>query len=359
MMAIAEELNRLAVEKKVLQLELSYFASSPYDEQALFENNVTYHHVSTGKRRHYFSFANYIDILKMVWGSLVACAKLFWIYPDIVVGKGGGDSFPVLFGARILGIPVIIHESDSIPGRVNRWASKFAKRIAVSYPDALEFFPKEKTAWTGQPIRRNILKPTTIGAREFLHLQDEAPVILVIGGSQGSMVINDTVVDMLLDALPKYQIIHQVGKDNLMSTVGRAEIILRDAPLAHRYQGFGYLNATAMAMSAGVASLVISRAGSTIFEIANWGIPSIIIPIPADISHDQEHNALAYAKSGACMLLKQENLTPHILLSEIDRLIENKNLYKDMAEKTKSWGRPDAAHVIALEIIKLGLEHER
>src|SRR3989344_3107159 len=117
------------------------------DKEMLFENGLLYEEVKTGKMRTYFSLKNFSDIFKTFFGVINATFKMFSIYPDVVFGKGGYASFPTIFAARILCIPVVIHESDSAPGRVNKWAGRFAKKIAVSFKEAGEYFPKERTAW--------------------------------------------------------------------------------------------------------------------------------------------------------------------------------------------------------------------
>jgi UDP-N-acetylglucosamine--N-acetylmuramyl-(pentapeptide) pyrophosphoryl-undecaprenol N-acetylglucosamine transferase len=114
-----------------------------------------------------------------------------------------------------------------------------------------------------------------------------------------------------------------------------------------------------MKMAAGVAELVISRAGSTIFEIALWGKPSIIVPIPTSVSHNQRSNAFAYSRTGACVVLEEENLSPHVFTAEVDRIMADESLRKRMRESAKNFASPDAADKIAREIIRIGLSHER
>src|SRR5262249_39536744 len=157
------------------------------------------------------------------------------------------------------------------------------------------------------------------GVYEFLGLKRELPVILILGGSLGSQAINDAVLGALPKLLQKYQVVHQTGEANIKDVEGRAKVVMGTSPLLERYKPFPYLNDLAMRMSAGAAALVISRAGSTIFEIASWGLPSIIIPIPEPVSHDQVKNAFAYARAGACAVIEQNNLTPGLLTSEVER----------------------------------------
>ncbi len=158
----AEALRDLVEERRILPPELYFMSTVPYNERLLFENDIKFMSVAAGKRRRYFSFLNFTDLFKTASGCLSALIRMYSLYPDIVFGKGGYASFPALFAARILHIPVIIHESDSHPGRVNLWAGKFARKIAVSYPEAAKYFGaknQSKIAFTGNPIRPEVAKP--------------------------------------------------------------------------------------------------------------------------------------------------------------------------------------------------------
>ncbi|HPY13152.1 MAG TPA: undecaprenyldiphospho-muramoylpentapeptide beta-N-acetylglucosaminyltransferase [Candidatus Paceibacterota bacterium] len=356
--AVAEEVKRICTEQKIVAPELYFMSDKPYNERALSDNGLKFVPVQAGKIRRYFSLMNFFDVFKTIFGSIRAIFTLFSIYPDVVFGKGGYASFPGLLAARLLRIPVVIHESDSHPGRVTLWAGKFAKRIAVSYPEAAKYFPPEKTAVVGNPIRREVLFPAKAGAHEFLGLDKNIPIIFVVGGSQGAVRINDVVLDILPQLLTDYQVIHQVGKNNYEDLKNRASFLTENNPHKNRYKLFDYLNDVAMRMTAGAANLVISRAGSAIFEIANWGIPAIIIPIPEEISHDQRTNAFTYARSGGAVVIEEKNLTPSILLSETKRILDDPELQKQMKTGAQSFAKPEAGEKIAEEIIRLALEHE-
>lgn len=360
--AIAQEIRRLATEEKLVQPSLYFMSDGPYNERTLFENDIKFIKVMAGKLRRDSSplslLKNFFDLFKTFFGSIKALFKVFSLYPDIVVGKGGYASFPTLLASRILRIPVFIHESDSHPGLVTRWAGKFAVRVALSYPEAAKYFPADKVAVTGNPLRQEILTPTKSGAYEYLRLDKSLPIIFVIGGSQGASKINEIIVDVLPKIIEKYQMIHQVGKNNYQDLSRRAKFILKGNPFADRYKIFDYLDSTAMRMTAGVASLVITRAGSTLFEIANWGIPSIVIPIPEEISHDQRTNAFTYARSGGAVVIEEKNLTASVLLFEIDKIMGDEKMREDMAKGAKQFARPDAANVIAREVLKISLSHE-
>lgn len=357
--AIAEKINELAAREKIIETKLYFMSDAPYDRQALFENGVEFVSVSAGKLRRYFSLQNFFDVFKTGFGILRALFAMFSIYPDVVVSKGGYSSFPALVAARLLSIPVMIHESDSTPGRVNRWAAKFAARIAVSHQEAAQYFPTEKTAWTGQPIRGAIKTPAREGAFEYLKLDPTVPVVFIIGGSQGAEIINNLIIDTLPELVGGYQIIHQVGPKNIDDISIRSGVILHDNPYKERYQAFGYLNTLAIKMAAGAASIVVSRAGSTIFEIAAWGVPSIIIPITDSNGDHQRKNAFTYARAGAAVVIEEANLTPHVLLQAVENIIFDKAKWQEMSAKAIEFAHGDAAKAIAEQAIGIALSHEK
>ncbi len=357
--AVAEALEAVIDREKIVSAKLYYMSDRPYDQKALFENGITYISITAGKRRTYRSLENFTDLFKTFFGIIGATIKMFAIYPDVVFSKGGYASFPAVVAARILRIPVVIHESDSVPGRVNAWSAKFAKKIAVSFDEAGQYFPKEKTAWTGQPIRQEISSGMKEGAFEYLKLDSSIPVITILGGSLGAELINNTVIDSLPVILNGYQVVHQTGTNNLTSVNDRVSIVLKDHPHADRYKSFGFLNPLALKMIAGASSLIISRAGSTLFEIASWGIPSIIVPITNTNGDHQRNNAFNYARSGACIVVEEANLTPTILCSEIERIFKTPSMLENMKKGTEAFARRDAAVAIANELVAIGLSHEQ
>ena len=356
--AVTQKLNKIIDEEKILGTKLYYFSDGPYDKEMLFENGLIFESVSTGKLRTYFSFKNFSDIVKTFFGVINATYKLFTIYPDVIFGKGGYASFPTIFAARILRIPVLIHESDSAPGRVNLWAGHFAERIAVSFKDAAEFFPSEKVAWTGQPIRTEIEKKADQNkALEFFKLDSDLPILLILGGSQGAELINNTILDALPRLLEHFRIIHQTGVRNYKSVLGQAEVVLAENKNRDRYLPFAFLNPLQMKMASGAATIIVSRAGSTIFEIATWGVPSILVPFTESNADHAKKNAFAYTRAGACSVVEEKNMTANILSSEIERIVGDKETYDRMVKSALAFNKPDAAEKIAKELLRLALVH--
>lgn len=356
--AIAESIRKICKENKLLTPKLYFMSVSPYNQGLLYDHDIEFKKVTAGKWRRYFSIKNFFDLFKTAWGVLNAFFDVFDIFPDVVFGKGGFASFPVLLAARILRIPVFIHESDSTPGRVNKWAGRFAKRIAISYKQASVFFPTERVAYTGQPILKEKLQPLTAGAFEFFGFNESLPTIFIMGGSQGSETINNIALDAVEELVKDFQIIHQTGEQHQKVILESADAILLDSHYKKRYKSFGYMNSLEMGMASGCASLIVSRAGSTIFEIASWGKPSIIIPIPEKTSHDQTKNAYAYASTGACSVIEEDNLKPNIFIAEARRIIQNQDLHQKMSESAKIFFKPEAADLIAKELLSIALGHE-
>lgn len=359
LIAVAEALRQQAEKEHIPETTIYYMAPEPYDEKLLFKYRINFRSIPSGKLRLYPSIQNVTDMFSVASGIIKAFFTLFFIYPDVIFSKGGYASVPTVFAARILGIPVVIHESDSYPGRANLWAGKFAKRIAVSYPEASTFFPSDRVALTGQPVRKNVAKKTAHGSHQYLELEDDVPVLFLLGGSQGAQKINEVIIQSLNNLLPKYQIIHQVGLKNEEDVRMRTQAVLGDSEYRSRYKIFGYLDSLAMSMAAGAADLVISRAGSTIFEIAAWGVPSIIIPFASSHGDHTRKNAFNYARRGAASVIEEQNLAPHVLEAEIDRIIGDIELHSSMAENARNFFDPEAAEKIAHEIVEISLTHEK
>ncbi len=361
--AVAEALNEVSIHEKILAPKLYFMAPDPYNKQELFDHDIEYISAMAGKRRvnpkGISKIRNFIDLFKMGIGILSAVIKMYFIMPDVIFSKGGFGSFPALVAARFFKIPVVVHESDSVPGRVNVWAGKFANKIALSYKEAALFFPKDKVAYTGNPVRKDIREPLTSGAFEYLQLEKDVPVLLILGGSQGGKIINDAILTALPSLLDKYQIIHQTGKNNLIEVKRTAHVILENNQYESRYHVYDYLNTLSMRMAAGASSLIISRGGSTIFEIALWGVPSILIPITDTNGDHQRKNSYNYARESGAVVIEETNLTPEILVNEIQRIITNKALTIKMSEGAKNFARTDSAELIAREILKIALTHEK
>ncbi len=365
LMAVADKIREESEKQRLIKPKIYYLANDEYNRDLLFKNEIEFRKVYAGKLKRGGGisnlFSNFFDMFKTFFGFIRSFLLIYKLYPDVIFSNGGYVAFPVLLSAKLLRIPVFIHNSDTVPSRVTLFASKFAKKVSIAFPESIEHLKhvkKERIALLGNPVRDQMLKPLRNGAHEFLELDYNIPTLFILGGSQGAKTINDVIIDAAPEFLNRYNIIHQTGKDLHAEVKARASVVLYNHKHVSRYKIFPYLDLLAMRMAAGASDIIITRSGAgSISEISNWGIPSIMVPIPESISRDQENNAFAYARNGAALVIKQKNLTAGILVSEIDRLMEKRELRDQMAEAAKDFSRPDAADKIAQEIIKVALSH--
>lgn len=354
LIAVAEVLRARASERPP---ELYYIGPSPYEADELKRLSIRFVSCPAGKKRRYFSFHNFIDPFKVVLGFFVAIIKLYVIYPDVIFSKGSFTSVPVLYAARLLRIPVVIHESDAIAGRANLLAKKFARAIAIAYPEAAEYFPKEKTALIGIPLRAALRTPPA-DPYDFLGIPKDLPLIVVVGGSLGAEYINNLILRSLPTLLTEYRIFHLAGFPHFDEMRLTAKALIGDPTLQSHYYLQKGVPAPVMAALLGAATIVISRAGSSsIHELALYGKPAILIPIPENVSRDQRTNAYAYARTGAASVLEQENLTEHLLTAEIKTIIGDQTRYETMAKAAKGFALPGAAEQVADLVTSIGVEH--
>ncbi len=362
LIAVAEAIQEVVAEKRLVAPQLYFMAPNAFDEDSLFQNSIVFVKVPAGKVRRYFSLQNFFDIFVTIYGFFVAFGLLLKIYPDVVFSKGGYASVPVVAAAWVLRIPIIIHESDAKPGRANLFAAPLAYRIAVAFESATNMFPPKtrgKIARIGIPVRREVAHVEREGARELLGLDTSVPTVVIFGGSLGSKRINETVLSALPDLVSFANVIHQTGKDHFEGVQQTASVALKESPQASRYHPFPYLNAESIRRAAGAANIIISRAGSTaITEISLWKVPAILIPIPENVSHDQRTNAYAYAHTGAAVVLEEGNLTPHVLVSEAKRLATDTEVSSKMSAAAATFTTPDAARIIADEIASIAISHD-
>ncbi len=361
--AVAEEVNKLVDKEHLIGVQLFYMSDSPIDKDLLFKTGLTYMQISTGKRRTYFSIQNYLDIFKTLFACVLATWKIFFLYPDVVFGKGGYASFPAMFASKLLRIPVVIHESDIIPGRVNRYIAPYATKIAISFPEATKFFEShgvkaDRIALTGQPIRKTLLEVPTEDPFQVFQLEAGIPVILVLGGSQGSEKINENLIDILPRLLEKYQVLHQTGDSNYDWMKKRAAGVLAGSAYSSRYRPFGFLELRQLRVAAMGATLIISRAGSTIFEISIWEKPSVLIPLAIARDDHQRENAYSYARTGAATVIEEQNLKPELFFSVVSSIIDDPARQQVMIQGTKDFAKFDAAEKIATALLSIATHHE-
>lgn len=355
LIAVARELKRIAEEDQILDIELYYMGPDDFGKESILEEEIFFLEVPTGKIRRYASLINVFDIFKTCFGVINGIWKIFLVMPDVIFSKGGYGALPAIIGAMIFRIPLIIHESDSIPGTVNKFSARFAIRIGIAFSSAATFFPKEKTALVGIPIRKRILGGNNVQAKESFSIFSDMPVIGVMGSSQGSQKINEALLAVLKDLTEEFEIIHQTGQKHFEEVKGEGLVTLEFAH-QERYHPIGFFDEQGMREFYAASDLILSRASaSSIFEIAAWAKPAILIPLLNSAQEHQIKNAYDYAATGACQIIEEGNLTPHILLGEIKRLIENKDLMRRMSAAAQRFSRIDAAEIIARELLRIGL----
>ena len=300
--------------------EISYIGSYEGIEKRLIEEQgIPYYGISSGKLRRYFDPKNFSDPFKVIKGLGQSIGLLRKIKPDIVFSKGGFVSVPVILAAKFCGIPAIIHESDITPGLANKIAIPSATKVCCNFPETLKYLPKEKACFTGSPIRQELLTGDANAALKFCKLPAKTkPVLLIIGGSTGSKVINTIVRASLPSLLKNYLIIHLCGKNNLdpslKDTTGYVQLEYAGKELADIFA---------------LSDIVISRAGANaIFELLALRKPNILIPLSAAASRgDQILNANSFKASGYSYVLEEEKLSMETLQQAISEVEEHKESY--------------------------------
>ena len=312
---------------KAAGYEIWYIGSyNGIEERLIKEQNIPYYGIDSGKLRRYFDWKNFSDPLRVIHGYAQAKKILSRLKPDVVFSKGGFVSVPVVRAASALHIRTIIHESDMTPGLANRLAIPAADKVCCSFPETLKYLPEGKAVLSGSPIRQELLTGERGKALELLHWENSSkPTLLVIGGSQGSVAINNALRSDLDELLKEFRIIHLCGKGNLDSSLDGRE----------GYVQFEYIQDELKDLFA-LADLVLSRAGAnSICELLALRKPNLLIPLSAAASRgDQILNADSYKKQGYSMVLKEEDLTPESLLSALRQLNADRETYRAAMEKS-------------------------
>ncbi len=323
--------------------EITYVGSHTGIERELIEKeNIPYEAISSGKLRRYLDLKNLSDPAKVVRGYFQARGLIRRIKPNIVFSKGGYVSVPVVLAARHMHIPVIIHESDLTPGLANKLAIPSATMVCCNFPETLADLPEGKAEVTGCPIRRELFEGDAGRAYTFTGLNDEKPILLIIGGSLGSQVINEEVRKLLPTLVSTYQVIHLCGKGNLDPTLNQAP----------GYVQYEYIRDELPDLFA-AANLVISRAGANaICELQALAKPNILIPLSKAASRgDQILNAESFQKQGFSYVIEEEDLSDETLLAGIETVWRDRDTYITAMRESK---QADAVGTILDLIEKLG-----
>lgn len=361
--AVAEELKKISGENGT-EIDFRYFGTPGQYFNLLEMSGIRVIPVVSSKLRRYFDIRNFFDGFKFIF-SLIQCLwKILWFMPDVAFSKGGPGALAVLLICRFYRIPIIIHESDSIPGLTNLISARWAKRIGLSFSSAMDYFRTNKNfdeikfALVGHPARKIFFEPGDEPefAKKLLGFNPNSPLILFIGGSQGATAINDFVLDSIGDLLKDYQVLHQTGINNFNQIQKEWQFISRDMPEDQqlRYKATPYLEEKDLKEAILAADLVVSRAGSgSIFELAAMGEPSILVPLPEAAGDHQVKNAYEYSKNGAAVVVEQANLRPHLFLVQAQKFFGNPELLKQMSQAARNFSKPEVAKILAEEILRL------
>lgn len=301
--------------------EIHYIGSYEGIEKGLIEDKkIPYYGISSGKFRRYRSWKNLTDPFRVLHGLFQARRLLGRIRPNVVFSKGGFVSVPVVMAAKTRHIPVIIHESDLTPGLANKLAMPSATKVCCNFPETLPYLPKEKAVLTGSPIRQELLHGNKQAAKDFCGFTGDLPILMVMGGSIGSVYINNAIRGCIDTLLTKYQIIHLCGKGNIDES-------LKDKK---GYAQFEYISENLPDLFA-AADLVVARAGAnSICELLALHKPNILIPLSRNASRgDQILNANSFAKQGFSAVLEEEEVTSEKLMATIDDVMAHRSKYID------------------------------
>ena len=294
-------------------------------------------HITGFKRK--LSFENVKTVYRFLKGVGDSKKILRDFNPDIVIGTGGYVCGPVVYAAAKLQKPTIIHEQNSVPGLTNKFLSRYASKIAICFPEAKDYFPKDKVVVTGNPRASEVIGNDWGRGRLSAGLSTATPAVLIFGGSRGARPINEAVIKSLSELGEKpYQILYITGEVHFEDVKKEVELVGNPKnvvikPFIHNMPE----------VLAGI-DLVVSRAGATtLAEITSLGIPSILIPSPYVTNNHQEKNARSLSDHGAAALLLEKDLNNKSLIQQIDRILLNDNHLKEMKVKAKKMGVPDSA----------------
>ncbi len=319
---------------------------------------ITYFPIATGKLRRYFSLSNLTDLFRTLKGILDSYFILRRFKPQVVFSTGGFVSVPVSIAARMMGIPVVIHEQTSSIGLANKIASYFATKIATSFTSSNPFFPAHKVVHTGQPIRKELFTGSKEECYKLFKLNKKLPIIYVTGGSQGSHKINTTVKEVLIDLLKHCNVIHQCGRTQGHQDFEELQEYKLNLPknLRDSYVVKDFIQSDELKHILSGSALLIGRAGAgTVNESLALRIPSIFIPLPLATRNEQYHNAKILKDLGGAEIIEEKDLSSDLLKERIISILLNLERREQMSKSLGTSAKPDATELI----IQLILESRR
>lgn len=336
--------NLALIEKlKAAQWDIHYIGTANgIEKQLIAPTGITYHTISTGKLRRYFSWQNFIDPFKLIYGVIKSTYFCLTIKPHIIFSKGGFVSLPVVIAGWLTRTPVLLHESDATPGLANKLSFPFAKKIFLTFADTARFFKdKNKLIISGTPIREQLFTGDKNKGLAFTQLSGDKPIILIMCGSLGSVLINKAIRETLPELLKQFSIIHLCGKNNI-------DPALKDEK---DYRQYEYINKELADIFA-CSDLVISRSGAnSLYELLALKKLAILIPLSKKASRgDQIDNAKFAAKHNLSLVLQEEELSKENLLQKINDAFTKQTEFKTALDAFKM---QDSLTIIMQEINQL------
>ena len=326
--------------------DVHYIGSFAGIERELIGNafpDLPFHGISSGKLRRYFSMQNFTDPFRVVAGVAQAFKIIKKIKPSVIFSKGGFVSVPVVIAAKLANVPVVSHESDVTPGLANKIALPFASHVFTVFKETMQHLPSDKATCTGSVLRSQLFNGNVERGLELCGFSNDKKVILVMGGSLGSVILNDALRNNLPELLKNYQIIHICGKGNIDSSLQNVE----------GYKQFDYVT-TELPDLLYAANYVISRAGSnSIFGFLALHKPMLLIPLSAEKSRgDQILNAKLFKSQGLAQVLYEEHLTDASFKKAIEQLVAGEDRMIDRMLDAETPKTP-------MEMVELILQYEK
>lgn len=339
-------------------LDIRYFGSPGIFRDELNRADIRIERIIPSKLRRYFDIQNMFDIFRFLLGLMQAFVKLYVFMPDVAFSKGGPGALAVTLMCRFYRIPLVVHESDVVPGITNRISARGARLLALGFPNAEVRIPRIRgeVRIVGNPVRSVLLgDETPETAKSLLNFDPTEPLIFVWGGSQGAEALNAFVFQNIEALCSEFQVFHQVGKDRYETYKNEFAFISKAFPeaLLRRYRFVPYLEEE-LGYALRAADIVVSRAGaSAITEIAATGRPSILVPLPGSANDHQRENAYAYAESGAAIVLTEENLLINLFLEAVGGLLGDEKKRAAMSAAARAFFIPDADRTLATELLHI------
>lgn len=339
-------------------LEISFLGVlTPEAKEFFTRYQIPTHSIPSGKMRRYASAMNIIDVaFRLPIGIVIAIVQMWKIMPDVVISKGGYASMPVCIAAIIYRIPILLHESDVVPGSSNAFVMRFAAAVTLGFAVSRQYLQQyeKKLFVTGTPTRMLIANDRNQESKQEFGIPAEEHVLLVMGGSQGAQQINETLIASLPTLIEKMTIIHITGEAKHVAIKKVAEEFLAKSSRKEMYKPFPTLQGAKMTHALMASDSAVIRAGaSSLAEIARLRIPALIIPLDGAANDHQRKNALAFEAAGAALVLDPTNVSPRLLTQAVERLISNEQLRTAIIQNIKALDFPNAALDIATLALRL------